>query len=119
MTFELNHLHIKSPDPERTAKFYVDRLGAEILDDFADVGVQLNLHGLTINLTKFVVKQQRQQHHGIEHIALDVDDFDEAVSELIAGGAVLMEQQTISGGRRICFLEGPDAVQFELIETAS
>jgi catechol 2,3-dioxygenase-like lactoylglutathione lyase family enzyme len=31
MTLKLNHLHIKTKDPEKTAKFYVDTLGAKIV----------------------------------------------------------------------------------------
>ena len=30
MAFKLNHAHLKSPDPEKTAQFYVDNLGAKI-----------------------------------------------------------------------------------------
>ena len=28
MTFKMNHVHLKTKDPEATAKFYVDTLGA-------------------------------------------------------------------------------------------
>jgi catechol 2,3-dioxygenase-like lactoylglutathione lyase family enzyme len=28
MAFALNHVHLKTPDPERTARFYVDNVGA-------------------------------------------------------------------------------------------
>ena len=118
MTFTLHHLHIKTPDPEKTAAFYVDNLGAEILGDFLDIGVRLNLHGLTINLTKHVEGQTRQQRYGIEHLALDTDDIDPAKAKLLSGGATLLEEMTTKTGRRICFLEGPDGVQFELIEAA-
>ena len=31
----------------------------------------------------------------------------------------LLEQTTISGGRRVCFFEGPDGVQLEFIEMKS
>ena len=31
MTLKLNHLHLKTRDPEKTAKFYVDTLGAKIV----------------------------------------------------------------------------------------
>mgnify|MGYP000389123691 CR=1 FL=1 len=33
MAFKLNHLHLKSPDPEKTAQWYVDNLGATIVSE--------------------------------------------------------------------------------------
>jgi predicted enzyme related to lactoylglutathione lyase len=119
MAFQLNHVHVKSPDPQQTAKFYVDNLGAEIMGDIPGRGVRLNLHGLTINLTTHVEDQKRQQHYGMEHFALNTDDIDTVVSNLTSSGAKLLEEMTSSTGRRVCFLEGPDGVQFELIQAAS
>ena len=31
MTLKLNHLHLKTEDPDKTAKFYVENLGAKIV----------------------------------------------------------------------------------------
>ena len=33
MAFKLNHVHLKAPDPQKTAKFYVNTLGANILEE--------------------------------------------------------------------------------------
>jgi catechol 2,3-dioxygenase-like lactoylglutathione lyase family enzyme len=33
MAFKLNHVHLKTPDPQKTAQFYVDTLGAKILEE--------------------------------------------------------------------------------------
>ncbi len=118
MAFELNHVHVKSPDPQQTAKFYVDNLGAEIVDDIPGRGVRLNLHGLTINMTTHVADQKREQHYGMEHFALNTDEMDTALGKLTASGATILEELTSSTGRRVCFLEGPDGVQFELIQAA-
>lgn len=119
MAFQLNHVHVKSPDPQQTAKFYVDNLGAEIMADIPGRGVRLNLHGLTINLTTHVEDQKREQHYGMEHFALNTDDIDTVVNNLTSSGAKLLEEMTSQTGRRVCFLEGPDGVQFELIQAAS
>ena len=51
MAFKLNHLHLKTKDPQKTAKFYVDNLGATIVAEIGTRGYRLDLHGLTINLT--------------------------------------------------------------------
>ena len=119
MAFELNHVHVKSPDPQQTAKFYVDNLGAEVMGEIAGRGVRLNLHGLTINLTTHVAEQKREQRYGVEHFALNTDDIDNVVKNLTSNGAKLLEEMTSSSGRKVCFLEGPDGVQIELIQSAS
>ena len=83
MSLKLNHVHLKTRDPEKTAKFYVDTLGAKIVGQAGNGGYRLDLHGLSLNVTKFIEAQT---------------------------------QTSISGGRRVCFFEGPDGVQLEFIE---
>ena len=119
MAFKLNHLHLKTKDPQQTAKFYVDNLGATVVAEIGTRGYRLDLHGLTINLTTHIEDQTRQQLYGMEHFALNTDDLDGTVAKLKANGAQVLEQMTSANGRRICFLEGPDGVQLEVIEAQS
>jgi lactoylglutathione lyase len=116
MTMQLNHVHIKTRDPEKTAQFYVDTLGAKIVGRAGSGGYRLDLHGLALNVTDFIEGQTRQQKYGLEHIAIDTDELDALVEKLKARGITILEQTTISGGRRVCFFEGPDGVQLEFIE---
>ena len=117
MSLKLNHVHLKTTNPQQTAKFYVDTLGATMVSEIGTRGYRLNLHGLTLNVTTFVEDQTRQQAYGMEHFALDTDDLDGTVTKLKANGAKVLEEMVSSSGRRICFLEGPDGVQLEIIET--
>ena len=71
MGLSLNHVHLKTPDPQKTAQFYIDTLGATKIADVGDIGVRLDLHGLTLNVTKHIETQTRDQKYGIEHIAID------------------------------------------------
>lgn len=119
MAFNLNHLHVKSPNPKETAQFYVDTLGAKIVADIADRGVRLDLHGLTINLTTHIEDQTRDQKYGMEHFALNTDDMDGAIATIESKGGKVLEQMVGGSGNRVCFLEGPDGVQVELIEMKS
>lgn len=116
MAFKMNHIHLKTPDPQKTAQFYVDALGAKIVGEAGGNGLRLDLHGLAVNVTKFIDGQTREQIYGIEHIAIDTDDLDNVVAELKAGGARILEESQVGGGRRVCFFEGPDGVQLEVIE---
>ena len=45
--------------------------------------------------------------------------WDNVVEKLKARGINILEQTMISGGRRVCFFEGPDGVQLEFIEMKS
>jgi lactoylglutathione lyase len=114
--FQFNHVHLKTQDPKQTAQFYVDSLGATIVSEIGTRGYRLDLHGLTINLTTHIADQTRDQHYGMEHIAINTDDMNGVVDRLKANGARVLEEITGRSGQRVCFLEGPDGVQLELIE---
>lgn len=116
MSFKLNHLHLKTKDPQKTAKFYVDTLGAKIVSESPNGGCRLDLHGLSLNVTKFLDHQKREQKYGMEHIAIDTDELDALVEKLKAQGIHILEETIVSGGRRVCFFEGPDGVQLEFLE---
>ena len=116
MALKLNHLHLRTPDPEKTAQFYIDTLGATKIADIGEIGVRLDLHGLTLNVTKHIESQTREQKYGIEHIAIDADDIQGVIDNLKANGAKILEETSISGDRRVVFFEGPDGVQLEFIE---
>ncbi|MBV9685877.1 MAG: hypothetical protein JO096_01525, partial [Alphaproteobacteria bacterium] len=46
----------------------------------------MNLHGLTLNITTLISTQNHEQHYGIEHIALDTDDYPGAMAKLRENG---------------------------------
>ena len=116
MSLKMNHVHIKTRTPEKTANFYVDTLGAKIIGKAGENGFRLDLHGLTLNITDVLAQQKREQKYGIEHIAIDTDELDTLIGKLKAQGIHILEQTIVSGGRRVCFFEGPDGVQLEFIE---
>ncbi len=116
MTIKLNHLHIKTPNPEKTAKFYVDTFGATITSQSASGGYRVDLDGLSLNISDLHPTQQRKQSYGMEHIAMDTDKLDELVAKLKAQNIGILEETVVSGNRRVCFFEGPDGVQLEFIE---
>ena len=117
MTLKLNHLHLKTPDPDKTMKFYVENLGATIVKHSPKGGYRLNLHGLELNVSKFHDKQTRRQMYGMEHLAIDTDEFDKLVAMLKGKGVRILEEPIVGSGSRACFFEGPDGVQLEFIET--
>src|ERR1043166_9730223 len=116
MAIGVHHVHVKTRDPKQTAKFYIDNLGATLIADLGARGCRVDLHGLTLNITTLIDTQTREQRYGIEHIAVDTDDYGGMLARLRAGGVRVLEELPPSNGRRVCFLEAPDGAQIEVIE---
>ena len=120
MALEINHLHVKTRDPKKTVQFYVDNFGATVVNEVGRNGFRLNLHGLMLNVSPLVDTQTREQHYGLEHVAVNTDDYAGTMAKLRANGVTILEELTGTGGRRVGFCEGPDGTQMEIIEkTAS
>jgi catechol 2,3-dioxygenase-like lactoylglutathione lyase family enzyme len=115
MAIKLNHLHIKTKTPEKTAKFYVDVFGAKITSQSAS-GYRVDLDGLSLNITDLHPTQKREQKFGMEHLAIDTDELDAVVARLKEKGIGILEETVVTGNRRVCFFEGPDGVQLEFLE---
>jgi catechol 2,3-dioxygenase-like lactoylglutathione lyase family enzyme len=116
MAIGTHHLHVKTRDPTQTMQFYVDNLGATLLADMGARGYRVNLHGLQLNITGIIDSQTREQHYGLEHIAVDTDDYSGTLAQFRAKGVRVLEELPPNNGRRVCFLEAPDGVQIEVIE---
>jgi catechol 2,3-dioxygenase-like lactoylglutathione lyase family enzyme len=115
MTFGVNHVHLKTRDPKQTMQFYVDNLGATLTAEVGR-GYRVNLHGLQLNITPLIDTQSREQHYGMEHIAVDTDDYPGTLARFRANGVRVLEELTSTNGRRVGFLEAPDGAQIEIIE---
>ena len=116
MGINVNHVLIKTKDPVATAKYYVDNFGARNKQEIAGRGLQVDLHGLRLSITTLINEQNPEQHYGIEHIALTVDDYPGTLSKLKANGVKILEELPPNNGRRVCFLAATDGSQIELIE---
>ncbi len=122
--FTWEHIHLKSPDPEATACWYQDKLGAEIVRTPQNDGstrIDLNLSGQKVFLAKVdpdkVGAAPTMPYLGLDHFGMTVDNIDTAVSELKAKGVTFtMEPTTIRLGVRIAFLTAPQNVSIELIQ---
>ena len=58
MAFKINHLHLKTPDPRKTADWDVKYVGAKIVSERKTPNgrttFRLNLHGVELNVTEFL-----------------------------------------------------------------
>ncbi|NKC30041.1 VOC family protein [Falsiroseomonas selenitidurans] len=121
--YRFDHIHLRSPDPEATAAFYVSAFGAAITGRATPGGrlrVMLDLAAVPL----FVEQVPAETHAppappflGIEHVGLAVDDLDAALADLQGKGVPLISGPTEARpGVRIAFLQAPDGVRVELIE---
>ena len=115
MAFGIQHLHLKTRDPKETAQFYIDNFGATMKAEIPGRGFRLDLHGLQLNITGLIASQNHEQHYGIEHVALETDDYAGTLAKLRANGVNILEEMA-NNGRHVCFLEAPDGAQMEVIE---
>jgi catechol 2,3-dioxygenase-like lactoylglutathione lyase family enzyme len=116
MAINVQHVHHKTRDPKTTMQFYIDNFGASPIGEIPGRGFRIELGGLQLNITTLVDAQKREQRYGIEHIALETDDYAGTLARLRGNGVRILEEVPGANGRRVCFLEAPDGAQVEVIE---
>jgi len=115
MAYGVQHVHLKTRDPKQTMQFYIDNFGATLKAEIPGRGFRLDLHGLQLNITTLIASQKHEQQYGIEHIAVDTDDYEGTLARMRKNGVRVLEEMP-NNGRRVCFVEAPDGAQMELIE---
>jgi catechol 2,3-dioxygenase-like lactoylglutathione lyase family enzyme len=123
--FKLDHFHLFTEDPETTAKWYRDMLGARVLKRIQSNGksrIDLDFDGVTVYVAQTPATSPRQKRTffgplpGLEHLGFHVDDVDAATAQLRAKGVeILLEPTDVRPDVRIAFIKGPDDVRIELL----
>ena len=106
MNFAVQHVHLKTRDPKQTAQFYVDNFGATLKGEIPGRGFRVDLHGLQLNITGLIAGQNHEQHYGIEHMAVQTDDYPGTLAQLqkerrAHPGGIAAEQRTARLLRRM------------------
>jgi len=122
--FTWEHVHLRSPDPESTARWYEDKLGADVIRTKQADGsnrIDLNLSGQKVFIALAqpgkAAEAPASPYMGLDHFGMTVDDIDTAVAELKAKGvAFTMDPTSIRPGVKIAFLTAPQNVSIELIQ---
>jgi lactoylglutathione lyase len=128
MAFRINHIHLKSPDPRKTAEWYVRAFNFKITGDetrvFGDrfIRCQSEDGGLNVNISgarsgERLGPGDASAHHGLEHFGFDSMHLETDIKRLEELGARLLEGPIQNpNGPRIAFLQAPDDVRVELVE---
>ncbi len=126
-----NHTHLTSANSEKLLDFYTRVMGGKLDREFllgsSHKAWDVNLGGLLIrisdwsNADEFLKKEYaraRGKHQfGLHHLAMTVDDMDEAYAELKANGAeFILPPKATSPTSKVAFIVAPENVLIELIE---
>ena len=119
-TFDL--VHLRSQDPEATAAWFADKLGAQVIRSMqaGKPRIDLKVGGADIFIIQAdaaAAAPPSAPYQGIDHFGLSVVGLDEAVAGLKAKGVQFtMEPTEPRPGIRICFIRGPENISIELLE---
>lgn len=127
MGYAFNHVHLKAPDPEKTANWYVKAFNFKIVSDTVRLwgdrfircetpdGIVVNISGARTN--ERMGPGDASAHWGLEHFGITIDDLDMEIKRLTEMGAKLLEGPIdVPNGPRIAFIQAPDDVRIELLQ---
>jgi catechol 2,3-dioxygenase-like lactoylglutathione lyase family enzyme len=123
--FGFDHIHLRSPDPEATARWFEDKLGAEVIRSMPQgkPRIDLKLGGQDIFIAQTdasVAAPPSSPYQGLDHFGLIVQGLDAAAAELKAKGVEFtMEPKEARPGVRIAFIRGPENISIELLERSA
>jgi lactoylglutathione lyase len=125
--FAYDHIHLRSPDPEATARYYERMFGAEVVRTMQQgkPRIDLKLGGADIFIAPVapgdgVDPPPATPHQGLDHFGLRVTGIDAVVAELKAKGAVFTrEPTTVRPGVRVAFMRAPEGVSIELLDRSA
>jgi lactoylglutathione lyase len=125
--YRYDRVHLRSPDPDATARFFETMFNAEVTRGIYLPGtlypgpmrVTMQLGGQKVLIAPThpndpMTQAPRFPYYGLEHIGLTVDD---ACEELRAKGAdVAIGPLTRDPGTRLAFVRGPEGIMVELVQ---
>jgi catechol 2,3-dioxygenase-like lactoylglutathione lyase family enzyme len=122
--FAWDHIHLRTPDAEATARWFEQIFGAEIVRSTHQgaTRIDLKLGGANIFLAPVkpgdgVNPAPVTPYQGLDHFGLRVSDIDKVAADLKAKGVEFtMEPNVPRPGLKICFLRGPQGISIELLE---
>ena len=127
MSYFINHVHIRSKNPEQSAGWYEKYFDAKTLSSKEVIPGTLTITMDTGGPTRLNISSQPAGSSeatlpaelntlGLEHFGFGVDDIAAKLSNLEAAGTrVVLPVTQVPGGTQIAYIEGPDDVLIELV----
>jgi lactoylglutathione lyase len=119
-----DHIHLRTTDPEGTARWYERMLGAQVIRSMQEgkPRIDLKLGGANIFIAPVtpgdgVNPAPTTPYRGLDHFGLTVTGIDAIAAELKSKGVEFTrEPTTVRPGVRVCFIRAPEGVSIELLE---
>ena len=114
--YSLEHIHLSSGDPEKTAAFYEKMLGAKIMGSGAmpdgRKNVVVDINGMVLRITETA----EGKADGLDHIGFLTEDIEKGMADVKAEGCDIVKEIGPLKGGKFAFFMGPDNVLVEFIE---
>ena len=122
--FKLDHIHLRTTDPEAMAGWFEKMLGAEVIRTMQRGAprIDLKLGGANIFIAPVetgdgVNAAPTTPYRGLDHFGLSVSGIDAIAADLKAKGVEFTrEPTTVRPGVRVCFIRAPEGVSIELLD---
>ncbi len=122
--FTWDHIHLRTPDPEATAKWFETMFGAQVsrTTQAGKPRIDIKLGGANIFTAQVepgdgVNSPPTTPYQGLDHFGLAVSDIDAIAADLKKKGVEFTKEPTIPRpGIKICFLKGPQGISIELLD---
>ncbi len=123
-SFTLDHIHLRTSNPEAMAQWFEKMLGAEVIRTMPQgvPRIDLRLGGANIFIAPVkdgdgTAAAPTIPYLGLDHFGLAVSGIDAIAADLKAKGVEFTkEPTTVRPGLRICFIRAPEGVSIELLD---
>jgi catechol 2,3-dioxygenase-like lactoylglutathione lyase family enzyme len=114
-----HHISLHTPNFEALKSFYTEKLGFPIVNAWPSANIVfISLGSTTLELAgREHATADNKPTGGFVHIALHVENVDEAVAELTAKGIAIHTQPRDFQDIRLAFIQDPDGNLVELVHS--
>ena len=130
MAYAINHVHIRASDPHASAAWYEKHFDAKILAARevmpGTITVSMEVGGpVRLNISSQPPESSDARgvaelnRLGLEHFGFHVADLEAELEKLTGDGVrVVLPLTLVPTGSRLAYIEGPDDVLIELVQSA-
>jgi lactoylglutathione lyase len=119
-----DHIHLRTTDPDAMAKWFEEKLGAEVIRTMQQgkPRIDLKIGGASIFIAPVAHGDGTNAaptipYRGLDHFGLSVSGIDEIAADLKKKGVEFTrEPTTVRPGTRVCFIKAPEGVSIELLD---
>jgi glyoxylase I family protein len=114
----IEHVAIAAREPKKLAQWYIERLNFSFS---TEIGPTVYIHDSKGTILEFVPSETtpappKMRDLGLRHIAFEVDDLDQATSDLAAAGVELTGEPITLEGMRLQFFRDPEGNFLHLVK---